>query len=207
MKNNISCHDICPVNFKDAWAHLGSFKCLSLETRRSTEEAIEPFVSGSRLWCRERASLIMHQWGKSIRDHIHLMHEADIYALKNTCLLTLNPWPGKVGLSSFRVAVARGLDGLGWGWRYPTLRHHFCPVPDKTLKHAWDVYSTMANSTYLTHPEHASPCLLSHFLDLLWRKQRGEWEVISEGAPADQDLAFLSFCCVSDLWKYHRLNL
>lgn len=144
--------NICPVNFRDAWAHLGSLKCLSLETHPSIEEAIEAFVSGSRLWCKDRASLIMHQRGKSIRDHIHLMHEADIYALKNTCLLSLNPWPGKVGLSSLRVAVARGLDGLGWGWRYPTLRHHFCPVPDKTLKHAWDVYSTMANSTYLTHP-------------------------------------------------------
>lgn len=46
--------------------------------------------------------------GKSIRDHIHLMHEADSYALKKTCPLTLSPRPGRVGRPS---PVARGLGG------------------------------------------------------------------------------------------------
>lgn len=83
------------------------------------------------------ASLIMHQRGKSIRDHSHLMHEADSYALKNTCPPLAEPpaWESGAALPSS--------PGPRWGL-HPNLRHHFCPVPDKTLKHAWDVYSTMA---------------------------------------------------------------
>lgn len=69
----------------------------------------------------------------------------------------LEPRPEKMGLSSPVCSSLGPRRGL-----YPTFRHHFCPVPDKTLKHAWDVYSTMANSTYLTPthpPTSAHTCL------------------------------------------------
>lgn len=54
---------------------------LSLEKRRGGKWVREPSAR-----CREYTSLIMHQEGESIRDCIHLMHEADVYVLKCSCL-------------------------------------------------------------------------------------------------------------------------
>lgn len=165
-------------------------------------------MCGLRLWCRERASLIMHQRGKSIRDHVHSLHEADIYALKNTCPLTLNPWTGKVGLSS--PGCSSPGPGRGGG-PHPTLRHHVCPVPDKTLKHAWDAYSTMANSTYLTpHPPLRTRLhVCCHTCQSFCEEKKQKKQVWSHYRRCwwTKNWHFLPFCCVSDLCKYYRLNL
>ena len=84
----------------------------------------------------------MHQEKESIRDHIHLMHEA-----RHLCLKVRVASPSKQA-AELSGAALRGLSPSQVTQVSETrLPQTSLPLPDKRMKHSWGVFLTMADST------------------------------------------------------------
>lgn len=190
----------------DARTHLDALQCFSLEMHQSTEEVIEAFC----VWVgalMKRAGLIDNASVGEIHQGPHPFNARSRHLCIKEYLPSHSEPPGlgKWGCP-LQVAAVRGLGG----GPNPTLRRHVCPVPDKTLKHAWDVYSTIVNSTYLT--PHAPLCTRLHVCCHTCQRFCEEnkdtsLKSLQKVLPQTKNWHFMPFCCVSDLCKYHRLNL
>lgn len=161
----------------------------------------------------QRAGLIDNASGEEIhQDHIHLMHEADIYAWKCTWPLALNLRPGYVGAVLSRLSPSTVAQVSGTYQHPQTSLHPSSRQKDETfmrIQHCLVMVASpplLPHSSSLPHP-HNTSSYLSHHLIELSGENINQCGVITECALAEEGLAFLSLCCASDLWKYHRLNL
>lgn len=102
-----------PVHPSDALPHLEvTHQTFTVASVKRSARTGSGWGSPARARCREYTSLIMHQEEKSIRDCIHLMHEADVYVLK--CSWPPAPslwtvWAGNVWFCGLQVALSCSL--------------------------------------------------------------------------------------------------